>query len=166
MWDNQTVIGNKVSPSGCYIRVTMFTCPMCLGGIWLAPISWTDLRDGLDNLSYQTDTWRFGENITITCFNPGASAACPWNLLTLQCGGLKFPSRPWFRQIHEFLAVVHSVEVGQYSLSMERQNRTSHACDRCRAMRAKCSGDVRCEKCVKDDTVCIYGDRKREKNKK
>ena len=33
-------------------------------------------------------------------------------------------------------------------------------------MRTKCSGGERCSKCIKDDAVCIYGDRKRERNKK
>ncbi|KIW75157.1 hypothetical protein Z517_11929 [Fonsecaea pedrosoi CBS 271.37] len=44
--------------------------------------------------------------------------------------------------------------------------RTSHACDRCRLMRTKCSGGDRCTKCIKDDANCVYGDRKRERNKK
>ncbi|KIY03019.1 uncharacterized protein Z520_01485 [Fonsecaea multimorphosa CBS 102226] len=44
--------------------------------------------------------------------------------------------------------------------------RTSHACDRCRLMRTKCSGGERCAKCVKDGAACVYGDRKRERNKK
>jgi len=45
-------------------------------------------------------------------------------------------------------------------------SRTSHACDRCRHMRTKCTGDERCSKCVMDNTICTYGDRKRERNKK
>ncbi|OAP58456.1 hypothetical protein AYL99_07546 [Fonsecaea erecta] len=44
--------------------------------------------------------------------------------------------------------------------------RTSHACDRCRLMRTKCSGGDRCSKCIKDGAACVYGDRKRERNKK
>ncbi|KAJ4509196.1 hypothetical protein HRR78_006098 [Exophiala dermatitidis] len=44
--------------------------------------------------------------------------------------------------------------------------RTSHACDRCRIMRTKCSGGERCSKCIKDGATCVYGDRKRERNKK
>ncbi|EXJ94592.1 hypothetical protein A1O1_02988 [Capronia coronata CBS 617.96] len=44
--------------------------------------------------------------------------------------------------------------------------RTSHACDRCRLMRTKCSGGDRCVKCTKDNAACFYGDRKRERNKK
>jgi hypothetical protein len=44
--------------------------------------------------------------------------------------------------------------------------RTSHACDRCRELRAKCSGGTRCAKCTKDDATCLYSDRKRERNKK
>jgi len=44
--------------------------------------------------------------------------------------------------------------------------RTSHACDRCRELRIKCSGGTRCTKCTKDDAICLYSDRKRERNKK
>jgi len=33
-------------------------------------------------------------------------------------------------------------------------------------MRTKCSGGNRCTKCIKDNATCIYGDRKRERNKK
>jgi hypothetical protein len=44
--------------------------------------------------------------------------------------------------------------------------RISHACDRCRVMRTKCSGGDRCSKCVKDQTACVYSDRRRERNKK
>ncbi|KAI1625564.1 hypothetical protein EDD37DRAFT_309214 [Exophiala viscosa] len=46
------------------------------------------------------------------------------------------------------------------------KERTTHACDRCRIMRTKCSGGDRCTKCVKDNAPCLYGDRKRERNKK
>jgi hypothetical protein len=44
--------------------------------------------------------------------------------------------------------------------------RASHACDRCRLMRTKCSAEERCAKCVRDDKTCTYGDRKRERNRK
>ncbi|KIW11023.1 hypothetical protein PV08_10322 [Exophiala spinifera] len=50
--------------------------------------------------------------------------------------------------------------------SSANKSRTSHACDRCRVMRTKCSGGDRCTKCVKDNAGCVYGDRKRERNKK
>ncbi|KIX00909.1 uncharacterized protein Z518_09974 [Rhinocladiella mackenziei CBS 650.93] len=46
------------------------------------------------------------------------------------------------------------------------KTRVSHACDRCRLMRTRCSGGERCSKCIKDDAVCVYGDRKRERNQK
>ncbi|KAK5188956.1 hypothetical protein LTR92_011048 [Exophiala xenobiotica] len=52
------------------------------------------------------------------------------------------------------------------SRSTATHSRTSHACSRCRVMRTKCSGGDRCLKCVKDDATCVYGDRKRERNKK
>lgn len=44
--------------------------------------------------------------------------------------------------------------------------RTPHACERCRALKAKCTGGTRCEKCVLDKAECKYGDGKRERNKK
>ena len=44
--------------------------------------------------------------------------------------------------------------------------RTPHACERCRALKAKCTGGARCEKCVLDKAECKYGDGKRERNKK
>ena len=44
--------------------------------------------------------------------------------------------------------------------------RTAHACERCRALKAKCTGGLRCEKCVLDKAECKYGDGKRERNKK
>ncbi|KAL2410635.1 hypothetical protein ABEF95_001037 [Exophiala dermatitidis] len=53
-----------------------------------------------------------------------------------------------------------------HDTSSDKRLRTSHACNRCRAMRTKCSGGARCSKCVKDGAVCVYGDRKRERNKK
>lgn len=46
------------------------------------------------------------------------------------------------------------------------KRRISHACDRCRMMRTKCSGGEQCSKCIKDNANCVYGDRKRERNKK
>ncbi|KAI1626765.1 hypothetical protein EDD37DRAFT_228482 [Exophiala viscosa] len=46
------------------------------------------------------------------------------------------------------------------------RKRISHACDRCRHLRAKCSGEDECSRCVKDGLSCYYGDRDREKNKK
>ncbi|KAI1629415.1 fungal-specific transcription factor domain-containing protein [Exophiala viscosa] len=52
------------------------------------------------------------------------------------------------------------------SRSLAVMSRIVHACDRCRVMRTKCSGGDRCTKCVKDHATCIYGDRKRERNKK
>ncbi|KAK7894621.1 hypothetical protein LTR67_006383 [Exophiala xenobiotica] len=52
------------------------------------------------------------------------------------------------------------------SSSTATNSRTSHACNRCRVMRTKCSGGDRCTKCVKNNATCVYGDRKRERNKK
>ncbi|KAI1608752.1 hypothetical protein EDD36DRAFT_447700 [Exophiala viscosa] len=46
------------------------------------------------------------------------------------------------------------------------QRRTSHACERCRLMRTRCSGEPPCTKCTKDGATCAFRDRKRERNKK
>ncbi|KAF7846547.1 hypothetical protein BT93_L4176 [Corymbia citriodora subsp. variegata] len=50
--------------------------------------------------------------------------------------------------------------------SRSRSARTSHACDRCRLLRAKCTGERACTRCANDRVVCVYSDRKRERNKK
>ncbi|KAK4940189.1 hypothetical protein LTR10_019617 [Elasticomyces elasticus] len=62
----------------------------------------------------------------------------------------------------------HQSPPGQHSRgsSSAGKERTTHACDRCRIMRTKCSGGNRCTKCIKDNATCVYGDRKRERNKK
>ncbi len=50
--------------------------------------------------------------------------------------------------------------------SRTEKNRTSHACNNCRKAKAKCSGGQPCEKCRTEDKECIYGDGKRDKEKK
>ena len=44
-------------------------------------------------------------------------------------------------------------------------HRARHACDRCRVMRSKCSGGIRCTLCETSDAICVYSDRKREQEK-
>jgi hypothetical protein len=46
------------------------------------------------------------------------------------------------------------------------KNRTSHACDKCRKAKAKCSGGQPCDKCRNEAKECVYGDGKRDKEKK
>jgi len=46
------------------------------------------------------------------------------------------------------------------------KNRTSHACEKCRKAKAKCSGSQPCEKCRAENKECIYGDKKRDKERK
>lgn len=50
--------------------------------------------------------------------------------------------------------------------SRTEKNRTSHACDKCRKAKAKCSGGQPCEKCRTEGKECIYGDGKRDKERK
>lgn len=52
------------------------------------------------------------------------------------------------------------------SSSRTEKNRTSHACDKCRKAKAKCSGAQPCEKCRTENKECIYGDGKRDKERK
>jgi len=52
------------------------------------------------------------------------------------------------------------------STRLPSKNRIPHACNRCRLLRTRCSGVTPCDKCAKDDAVCVFGDRKREKDKK
>ncbi len=46
------------------------------------------------------------------------------------------------------------------------KERTSHACDKCRKAKAKCSGGQPCEKCKSEGRECVYGDGKRDRVKK
>ena len=46
------------------------------------------------------------------------------------------------------------------------KERTSHACDKCRKAKAKCSGGEPCEKCKAEGKECVYGDGKRDRMKK
>lgn len=50
--------------------------------------------------------------------------------------------------------------------SKGEKSRTSHACERCRKSKSKCSGTQPCEKCRNERKECIYGDGKRDKEKK
>jgi hypothetical protein len=52
------------------------------------------------------------------------------------------------------------------AFSRTEKNRTSHACNKCRKAKAKCSGGQPCEKCRTEDKECIYGDGKRDKERK
>ncbi len=52
------------------------------------------------------------------------------------------------------------------STSKAEKNRTSHACDKCRKAKAKCSGSQPCDKCRSEGKECVYGDGKRDKERK
>lgn len=55
----------------------------------------------------------------------------------------------------------------EYSASPRTdKSRTSHACNGCRKAKAKCSGGQPCEKCRTEDKECMYGDGKRDKERK
>jgi len=48
----------------------------------------------------------------------------------------------------------------------QKKGRTSHACDACRKAKAGCSGEQPCGRCGTTGAACIYGDGKRDKDKK
>ena len=47
-----------------------------------------------------------------------------------------------------------------------RKGRTQHACDACRKAKSGCSGGNPCSRCKTMKSICVYGDGKREKEKK
>lgn len=56
---------------------------------------------------------------------------------------------------------------GAYSSSSKSEKfRTSHACNTCRKAKAKCSGGMPCDKCRNEDKECVYGEGKRDKERK
>jgi len=50
--------------------------------------------------------------------------------------------------------------------SKNDKNRTSHACDKCRKSKSKCTGGQPCDKCKNEAKECIYGYGKRDKQRK
>jgi hypothetical protein len=47
-----------------------------------------------------------------------------------------------------------------------KKGRTSHACDYCRKAKAGCSGEQPCNRCSNARVACVYGDGKREHDRK
>jgi hypothetical protein len=47
-----------------------------------------------------------------------------------------------------------------------KKGRTSHACDYCRKAKAGCSGEQPCSRCRSARVACVYGDGKREQDRK
>jgi hypothetical protein len=57
--------------------------------------------------------------------------------------------------------------LASYSSSSKGERfRTQHACNNCRKAKAKCSGEMPCDKCRNEEKECIYGDGKRDKERK
>lgn len=52
------------------------------------------------------------------------------------------------------------------SLMGSKKGRTSHACDLCRKAKTGCSGQQPCARCKSANVPCVYGDGKRDKEKK
>jgi len=61
---------------------------------------------------------------------------------------------------------VSAASIDAYRVTAKPRKNSSHACNRCRLLRTRCSGGSRCDKCRNDGAVCIFGDRRREQNKK
>lgn len=49
---------------------------------------------------------------------------------------------------------------------MSERNRTTHACEACRKAKAKCTSGQPCQKCKNEGKECVYGDGKREQERK
>jgi len=47
-----------------------------------------------------------------------------------------------------------------------KKGRTSHACDACRKAKAACTGGQPCMRCRNAQVTCVYGDGKRDKDRK
>lgn len=47
-----------------------------------------------------------------------------------------------------------------------KRGRTAHACDNCRKSKAGCTGELPCLKCRNAGIHCVYGDGKRDKDRK
>ncbi|RDW64228.1 hypothetical protein BP5796_10730 [Coleophoma crateriformis] len=54
----------------------------------------------------------------------------------------------------------------EYANKPERKIRTSHACDNCRRAKAGCTGGQPCSRCQNTRGRCVYGDGKRDKERK
>jgi hypothetical protein len=52
------------------------------------------------------------------------------------------------------------------SSQSSKRGRTSHACDHCRKAKAGCTGGQPCQRCRTSRVPCVYGDGKREKERK
>lgn len=52
------------------------------------------------------------------------------------------------------------------SVRGSKKGRTSHACDACRKAKAGCTGEQPCARCKNTGTACVYGDGKREHDRK
>ncbi|KAK9321323.1 hypothetical protein V1517DRAFT_175550 [Lipomyces orientalis] len=50
-------------------------------------------------------------------------------------------------------------------ISTGKRERVGRACDACRIKKSKCDGSKPCSRCVSDDKVCVFRDRKRSTDK-
>ncbi|KAK6359585.1 Fluconazole resistance protein 1 [Orbilia brochopaga] len=50
-------------------------------------------------------------------------------------------------------------------LSSTSRKRVGKACDRCRLKKSKCDGALPCQRCIADDQICVFSERKRSKDK-
>ena len=64
------------------------------------------------------------------------------------------------------IARLNQPQSHQMGAKSKGRERTSHACDKCRKAKAKCSGGQPCDKCKAENRECYYGDGKRDKDRK
>ena len=96
-----------------------------------------------------------------TKIDPESELPQPLSLLTQQGPALGLP--PSGKML---LPPLPKSRADYAASSRTEKNRTIHACDKCRKAKAKCCGGQPCEKCRTKDKECIYGDGKRDRERK
>ncbi|TAQ89513.1 hypothetical protein B7494_g2172 [Chlorociboria aeruginascens] len=64
------------------------------------------------------------------------------------------------------IPALRSSQAAESSQKVNKRGRTSHACDYCRKSKAGCSGEHPCTRCNNAGVLCVYGDGKRDKERK
>jgi hypothetical protein len=64
------------------------------------------------------------------------------------------------------IPALRSPQYTEPSAKGSKKGRTSHACDYCRKAKAGCTGEQPCARCMNAHVACVYGDGKRENDRK
>jgi hypothetical protein len=84
------------------------------------------------------------------------------NVVTSDAKAPAAPQPPPGKVAIPALKQARSLESSRYF----KKGRTPHACDYCRKAKAGCSGGQPCVRCKSAQVACIYGDGKRDKERK